>query len=75
MDLTTLLIGPLALIVRYLLILAAGALAKASIVLFDATTGTITIQVDDASKAVAALAALALALLWRSIAARLGGKT
>lgn len=75
MDLTALLIGPLALALRYLLILAAGALAKAGIGLFDAATGTFTLHVDSASNVIAALVVFAAALLWRKVAVWMGGKT
>ncbi len=68
-----LLVGPLALAARYVLILAAGWLANAGLAGFDGAT--ITIQVDDAAKVIAAGVAFGAALVWRKVAARMGGAT
>ncbi|MBP1806451.1 hypothetical protein [Rubellimicrobium aerolatum] len=72
---TDLLVGPLALAVRYLLLLLAGWLARAGLAALDPVSGVVTIRVDDAAQVIIAALVLALALLWRRIAKRLGGAT
>ena len=69
------LLGPLALAIRYALVLLAGALANMGLGLWDAATGTLTIQVEDAANVVASLALLLGAVAWRKAAVMLGGKT
>lgn len=72
---TDLLVGPAALAVRYVLILAAGWLASQGFVVYDAVAGTVTLHIESASAALGAAGVLGIALVWRKVAQRLGGRT
>ena len=70
-----LLLGPVALAIRYALTLLAGALAGANVAVWDAAAGTLTIRVDDAAPVLASAALFAAVLVWRRVAVLLGGRT